>query len=274
MRSLLCVWNQYLKYVESSATNFVLVMRASRGLISIQYTRRVGRNGTLEATRGAPVPAIVMSGRLLKSEMMRTILGRNLCRVSSICCIRKFETATNTLVVQPLNWTKNSFLYATPPTHLQRHPLHSLNLMSGHILKKIWAKLTVILTRQPVGIQASSDKETNCERVDLAAEMIEELLLVWGFWDITSRQRLIKGSSRGCNSSLYDLHTQKYAYPEVTVYNTTKFARHCNKKEKGKIYSYPGADSVTHVSFQSDVSVFLYTRSWAKLSRTWRDETQ
>lgn len=78
-----------------------------------------------------------------------------------------------------------------------------------HTAKKIWAKLTVILTRQPVGIQASSDKETNCERVDLAAEMIEELLLVWGFWDITSRQRLIKGSSRGCNSSLYDLHTQK-----------------------------------------------------------------
>jgi hypothetical protein len=140
--------------------------------------------------------------------------------------------------------------------------------------EKNLSEIEVILTRQPVGIQASSDKETNCERVDLAAEMIEELLLVWGFWDITSRQRLIKGSSRGCNSSLYDLHTQKYAYTEVTVYNTTKFARHCNKKEKGKIYSYPGADSVTHVSFQSDVSVFLYTRSWAKLSRTWRDETQ
>jgi hypothetical protein len=86
-------------------------------LIPIQYTRQVGRNGTLEATRGAPVPATVMSGRLLKSEMMRTMLGRNLCRVSSIC-------------------------------------------------------------RHPVGIQASSDKETNCERVDLAAEMIEELLLV------------------------------------------------------------------------------------------------
>ncbi len=109
MTSLLCVWNQFLKYVESSMTNFVLVMRASRGLISIQYTRWVGRNGTLEATRGAPVPATVMSGRLLKSEMMRTILGRNLCRVSSICCIRKFETATNTLVVQLLNWQKTPF---------------------------------------------------------------------------------------------------------------------------------------------------------------------
>ncbi len=129
MTSLLCVWNQYLKYVESSATNFVLVMRASRGLTPIQYTRRVGRNGTLEATRGAPVPATVMSGRLLKSEMMRTILGRNLCRVSSICCMRKFETATNTLVVQPLNWNKNSFLYATPSIHLHWHPLHTLNVL-------------------------------------------------------------------------------------------------------------------------------------------------
>jgi hypothetical protein len=47
------------------------------------------QENTLLATMGARAPEMVTSGRLLKSEVMRAILGRILWRVSSSCCTVK-----------------------------------------------------------------------------------------------------------------------------------------------------------------------------------------
>lgn len=57
--------------------------------------KKGGEKATLLATMGARTPGTLTSGRLLKSEVISTKLGRIVCRFSSNCCLSSKQQVSN-----------------------------------------------------------------------------------------------------------------------------------------------------------------------------------
>lgn len=127
-------------------------------------------------------------------------------------------------------------------------------------------------TRQPVGIQASSENGISLEIDDLAAAANDKEPS-GGPCSITSRHLLIRGSSAGRLSSIkLFLHmiiilVRLSSSDRFLTYDfiSSEILYVLTQREITNLYW----SRVTHVSIQGDVGVCLYSKSCGRLSSTW-----
>lgn len=132
-----------------------------------------------------------------------------------------------------------------------------------------WRKLR---TRQPVGIQASSENGNSLEIDDIAAAAIDKEPS-GGACSITSRHLLIRASSAGRLSSIkLFLHiiiilVRLLSSDRFLTYDfiNSEILHVSTQREITNLYW----SRVTHVSIQVVVGACLYSKSCGRLSSTW-----